>query len=175
MVKPPPLDSPTEARSLDRQYVIGLCCMALLIVAFPLYRIGEPARRAEARRSMEQASIAQGDEAFGRHCMACHGTGGRGGSIGPTLAAKEFLSVTTDQQMTWLIAGGVPGTTMTAYHIDLGGPFTGQEIERIVRYLRALEATAPSVPNWRNGEKAEEHAREHRDGDRSPRDGRSDR
>lgn len=156
MVKPPPLDSPADARSLDRQYVIGLCCMALLIVAFPLYRISEPDRRAEARQSMEQASIEQGEEAYERHCVACHGPGGRGGSIGPTLAAKEFLSVTSDQQLRWLIAGGVPGTTMTAYDIDLGGPFTGQEIERIVRYLRALEAKAPSVPNWRTGAKAAE-------------------
>lgn len=167
MVTPPPLDAPADARSLDRQYVIGLCCMLVLIVAFPLYRIGEPARRAEARRAMAEESIVQGAASFERHCIACHGPGGRGGSIAPTLAAKEFLSATADQQLTYLIAAGVPGTTMPPYHLDFGGPFTEQEIARIVRYLRSLEPDAPSVPNWRAGEKVEERSearrREHRD------------
>lgn len=167
MVTPPPLDAPADARSLDRQYMIGLCCMVLLIAAFPLYRIGEPARRAAAQRAMAEESIAQGAASFERHCVACHGPGGRGGSIAPTLAAKEFLSVTADQQLTYLIAAGVPGTTMPPYHLDFGGPFTEQEIARIVRYLRSLEADAPSAPNWRAGEKVEDRSRqrdrEHRD------------
>lgn len=174
MVTPPPLDTPADARSLDRQYVIGLCCMVVLIAAFPLYRIGEPARRAEARRAMAEESIAQGAASFERHCIACHGPGGRGGSIAPTLAAKEFLSVTADQQLTYLIAAGVPGTTMPPYHLDFGGPFTEQEIARIVRYLRSLEPGASSAPNWRAGEKvaprseerSEDRSREHRDATR---------
>ncbi len=103
---------------------------------------------------MEGESVALGREAFRLHCAACHGPEGTGGSVAPTLAAREFLSSVNDQQLEWLIAGGVPGTTMGAYHIDLGGPFTPQEITRLVRYLRALEAGAPSVPEWRAGAKA---------------------
>jgi mono/diheme cytochrome c family protein len=150
-MRPDPIDPPDLARRLDRVYVVGLVCMAVLIVAFPLYRLGEPRRRAEAREAMARQAVAMGREAFAMHCMACHGPEGRGVGVAPTLAAREFLAGVNDQQLEWLIAGGIPGTTMSAYHIDLGGPFTPQEISRLVRYLRSLEEGAPSVPEWRSG------------------------
>jgi mono/diheme cytochrome c family protein len=155
MPTPDLLDPPDLARSLDRHYMLGLTCMALLILAFPIYRMGEPTRRRNARVAVERESIALGKETFIRQCAACHGMDAAGGSIAPTLASREFLSVTSDQQLHWIISGGIPGTPMTAYHVDLGGPFTPQEIERLVRYLRSLERGAPSVPEWRRGAKAE--------------------
>ena len=169
MPTPQPLDPPDLARSLDRQYMIGLLCMALLILAFPVYRMGEPARRHNARLADERESIALGRDVFTRNCAACHGPDGTGGSIAPTLNSRELLNVTSDPQLHWIIAGGIPGTPMTAYHIDLGGPFTPQEIDRLVRYLRSLEATAPSVPEWRRGAKADDaHRGDHdRDGHES--------
>lgn len=166
MPQPEPLDSPQLARSLDRQYIVGLCIMALLIVAFPLYRIGEPARRQMARQLGDRESVAFGAEVFARNCAACHGANALGGNGAPTLGSREFLSSVTDQQLHWLIAGGIPGTAMSAYHVDLGGPFTPQEIGRLVRYLRSLEADAPSVPNWRSGGRAEQHRRHTPDRDR---------
>ncbi len=171
MPTPAPLDTPALARSLDRQYVIGLCCMAVLIIAFPLYRIGEPARRRRARAAMERESVTQGRESFARNCAGCHGANAGGGAMAPTLGSREFLSTVTDQQLHWLIAGGIPGTPMSAYHLDLGGPFTPQEIDRLVRYLRSLEPTAPSVPNWRASGRAEHHEAPHtpdRDARQSP-------
>jgi mono/diheme cytochrome c family protein len=173
MPVPRPLDPPEFERSLDRHYIVGLCCMALLIVAFPLYRLGEPQRRAAARDAAELESVALGREAFGRHCAACHGADAQGGSMAPTLAAQEFLSATSDQQLYWLIAGGVPGSLMSAYHLDLGGPFTPQEIDRLVRYLRSLEASAVPIPNWRNGARRRRDE-DHRSHDEPRDDGRND-
>jgi mono/diheme cytochrome c family protein len=129
--------------------------MALLIIAFPLYRMGEPARRVAAKIATEQESIALGRESFQRNCAGCHGADAGGGALAPTLGSREFLSSVSDQQMYWLISGGIPGTPMSAYHLDLGGPFTPQEIDRLVRYLRSMEATAVSVPNWRVSGRAE--------------------
>lgn len=140
--------------------MIGLACMLALVAAFPLYRLGEPTRREHARRAMHAESMRLGAETFARHCVACHGDEGRGGSIAPTLNSREFLRVTSDQQLVWLIAGGVPGTTMTAYAMDLGGPFTPQEIDRLVVYLRSMEGDAPSVPGWRTGVRAAPPRRE---------------
>lgn len=148
--------------------MIGLACMLTLVSAFPLYRLGEPARREQARRAMHAESMTMGAETFARHCVACHGVDGRGGGIAPTLNSREFLRVTSDQQLVWLIAGGVPGTSMTAYTMDLGGPFTPQEIDRLVVYLRSMEADAPSVPGWRTGARAEPRHREGREVGRSP-------
>ncbi|MCU0625977.1 MAG: cytochrome c [Gemmatimonadaceae bacterium] len=151
MRTPEPLDTASDARALDRWYVLGLACMAILVLGFPLYRWGEPSRREAARVAVARENVALGRDAFARHCAACHGDEGRGGRGMPTLAAREFLAATSDRQLHWLIAGGVPGSAMSAWDMDLGGPFTGQEITRLVAYLRSLEATAPSVPGWRSG------------------------
>jgi mono/diheme cytochrome c family protein len=148
---PRPLDAPEEARSLDRYYMVGLACMLLLIVAFPLYKLGEPARREATRESMHAENVALGRELFAQHCAACHGDEARGGRGFPTLGAREFLESVSDKQLHWLVSGGVPGSAMVAYDLDLGGPFTAQEITRVVSYLRSLEDGAPSVPGWYKG------------------------
>lgn len=148
---PPPLDTPEDARQLDRYYVVGLLCMAVLIVAFPLYKRSEPERRARTTAVMQAQNIAQGTSMFAQHCAACHGDEARGGRGFPTLGAKEFLASVSDTQLRWLISGGVPGTGMTPYALDLGGPFTDQEITWLVAYIRSLEAGAPSVPDWFKG------------------------
>lgn len=171
--RPAPLDRPDLARRLDQQYLIGLVCMLALVAAFPIYRLGEPTRREAARRAMHAESMTMGAETFARHCVACHGADGRGGGVAPTLNSREFLRVTSDQQLVWLIAGGVPGSAMSAYAMDLGGPFTPQEIDRVVVYLRSMEADAPSVPAWRTGARSDApHGARHQ-GARSPDENRT--
>jgi mono/diheme cytochrome c family protein len=141
-------------RGLDRQLVLGLLFGALLFAGFPLYAIREPKRLATARAAQHAQYLTLGTEQYALHCAGCHGEGARGGGAAPTLAAREFLSSVSDQQMRWLIAGGQPGTAMSAYHIDLGGPFTDQHVDEVVVYLRSLEPAAPSVPGWRAGAQA---------------------
>ncbi|MCC6244531.1 MAG: cytochrome c [Gemmatimonadaceae bacterium] len=159
---PTAVDAPEDTRALDRWYVAGLICMLLLIVAFPVYNYGEPARRARAQAEMAQANVEIGRTMFAQHCASCQGDEARGGRGVPTLAAREFLSVVSDKQLHWLISGGVPGSAMTAYDIDLGGPFTSQEITRLAAYLRSLEEGAPSVAGWFKGEVAPPRHREQR-------------
>lgn len=164
---PPPLDTPEQARQLDRYYMVGLLCMLVLIVAFPIYKIGEPSRRAETLAEMNAQNIELGEDLFAQHCASCHGDDARGGRGFPTLGAKEFLTSVSDRQLQWLIAGGIPGSAMTAYDMDLGGPFTAQEITWLVAYLRSMEDGAPSVAGWYRGEAAPVRVRRRRDG-RSP-------
>jgi mono/diheme cytochrome c family protein len=151
---PRPLDTPELERALDRYYLVGLVCMAALIIAFPIYKLGEPARRARTLEAMQAENITIGKTMFAQHCAACHGDEARGGRGFPTLGAREFLESVTDRQLHWLVAGGIPGSAMVAYDLDLGGPFTAQEIARVVSYLRSLEEEAPSVSGWYRGELA---------------------
>ena len=137
-------------RSLDRYLGWGLVFMAVLIVAFPLYRIREPGLRRTAAREQQSSYARTGADLFEHNCSECHGHGAVGDTA-PTLNAKEFLSVTTDSQMHMIISAGVPGTDMDPWTLDLGGPLTDQQIDQVVTYLRSLEDKAPSVPNWRDG------------------------
>lgn len=154
MNRPPvrrPLDTPKDATLLDRYYMVGLACMVVLVLSFPVYKWTEPARRANAFAAMHEENLHLGEELYALHCAACHGDDGRGGRGFPTLAAREFLGSVSDRQLRYLVAGGIPGTAMSPYDMDLGGPFTAQEIERLITYLRDLETGAPSVPGWRDG------------------------
>jgi mono/diheme cytochrome c family protein len=84
------------------------------------------------------------------NCSGCHGKNATGGS-GPVLNSKQFLKTTTDDQIRGLVSGGVPGTEMPAWSLSFGGTLTDEQVLQITTYLRSLEPTAPSVPNWRAG------------------------
>jgi ubiquinol-cytochrome c reductase cytochrome c subunit len=129
----------------------GLILMVILVLAFPIYRLTEPDRRADAAEGRVTELATQGDELFSLTCSGCHGQEGRGGSTAPTLNAKEFLQFVADEQIESLIATGVPGSQMSPYSLDFGGPFTQEQIVALATYLRSLESDAPSVPDWRDG------------------------
>lgn len=129
----------------------GLVLMVIMVAAFPIYRVLEPDRRADAAEERMTELAAQGDELFALTCSGCHGPEGRGRSTAPTLNSKEFLQSAVDEQISSLIATGVPGTQMSAYSLDFGGPFTDEQIVALTTYLRSLEPDAPGVPEWRDG------------------------
>ena len=151
---PKDFEPPWLERSLDRHYAWGLAFMVVLIVAFPIYRWREPHLRAEAKAEQQTSYTKSGTALFAQNCASCHGKEARGGSTAPTLHAKQFLEATTDEQINLLIAGGVPGTSMSAWNLEFGGPLTEQQIAQITAYLRSLEVNAPSIPDWRTSAKA---------------------
>ena len=149
-----PLNPHLEA-STNKWMTWGLVLMAIMVAAFPIYRITEPNRRAEAAQSRETELATQGGQLFDLTCAACHGKDGRGGLNAPTLNAQEFLQFATDEQIMSLTATGVPGSEMSPYSLDFGGPFTQEQIVALTTYLRSLEDDAPSVPGWRDGDRVE--------------------
>jgi mono/diheme cytochrome c family protein len=157
---PKPTTGPREfepewlQRSLDRYYTWGLVFMAVLIVAFPLYRLREPTLRKDAKTEQQASYMRIGAALFTQNCASCHGQNATGGGSGPTLNSKQFLSTTSDAQATLLITGGVSGSSMSPWSFDYGGPLTDEQIRQLVTYLRSLEPSAPSIPDWRTGAKA---------------------
>ena len=110
-------------------------------------RAGTPAT---ARDEQVAEYTELGSQLFANNCSSCHGDHGEGEDA-PTLNAKEFLQTTTDEQIRLITAGGITGTEMPTWSIDMGGSLTDQQIEQIVTYMRSWESTAPSVPDWRAG------------------------
>lgn len=141
-------DPKLEAET-NQWMVWGLVIMVLMVLIFPIYRIYEPSARADALAVQEQSLVDQGADIYNLNCSSCHGVMGEGG-IGPALNAKQFLESALDDQITALIAVGVPGSQMSAYSLDFGGPLTSEQIEAITRFLRAWEEDAPDFPNWRD-------------------------
>ena len=149
--RPPPFEPASLERSLNRYLVAGLAFMVVLIAGFIAYRVREPSLRADAAAAQRSQYTTIGRQLFATNCAECHGDGGSGGSDAPTLAAKEFLGSTADEQIQALVAGGISGTDMSAWGLEFGGTFTDEQVRQVVTYLRSLEHGAPSIPDWHEG------------------------
>ena len=143
-----PADPELEA-STNKWMLWGFVLIVVMVLAFPAYRLTEPANRDEARETLTASLIEQGDTLFQFNCVACHGEQGLGGSA-PALNSQQFLTAADDEQIASLIAVGIPGSQMSAYSLDYGGPLTLEQINALTTYLRSLEPDAPDNPDWRD-------------------------
>jgi mono/diheme cytochrome c family protein len=89
-------------------------------------------------------NIAEGKEAFGHYCIACHGMDGQNTGVPfadrmlppvPSLAASEIQSY-TDGQLKWVIANGIGPSGMPGSK----GILSDEEIWSIVLFIRKLPA-----------------------------------
>jgi len=79
---------------------------------------------------------------YAQYCAGCHGPNGEGTSVvSLALNSKGFLSRTDDALMYQLIAKGRPEQGMPAFASEL----SEVEINALVAFIRAWEATAPEV------------------------------
>lgn len=140
-------DSDLE-ESTNRVMRWGAVLMLAMALVFPLYRWFEPGARASARESQLESLIGQGESIWAVNCSACHGVNGEGG-VGPALNSQQFMQSATNEQMTGLVAVGVPGTQMSAYSLDFGGQLTSEQIKAVVSFVRSWEGDAPDNPGWR--------------------------
>lgn len=134
--------------STNRVMMWGGILMFLMILVFPLYRWFEPAAREEARQTQVESLISQGAGTWNLNCSSCHGIDGEGG-VGPALNSQQFLQAATNDQIARLVAVGVPGTQMSAYSLDFGGPLTTEQIKAVTEFIRSWEPDAPDRPDWR--------------------------
>jgi len=141
-------DDPVVVRQSLRWKRVGTLMLALLVVAFPVYKAVESSRRTDALRSQDSALMGSGAQLWGLNCAACHGLNGEGVDA-PALNSQEFFQGTSDEQIAGIVRGGVPGTAMPAWWNEYGGPLTDQQIAEVVAYIRSWEKTAPSCPDWR--------------------------
>jgi cytochrome c oxidase cbb3-type subunit 3 len=79
------------------------------------------------------ASNANGQQIFESRCAGCHGLDGRGGERAPDIATSEKTLRRSDDELSRIIAGGVPGTGMPAF------ASLGSSLKNVVAYLRQLQ------------------------------------
>ncbi len=97
-----------------------------------------------------------GQAEYIRYCAACHGVDGRSveGMLGtPNLANPVLLALASDEFLFESVRMGrpgengrsKPGTKMSVYGADLGGPLEAEEIRRIVAVIRGWQTDTPIV------------------------------
>jgi mono/diheme cytochrome c family protein len=139
---------PEIEESTNKVMLWGVVLMLAMVAVFPLYRTFEPAARDEARAEQLVSLQAGGEQIWSVNCASCHGLNGEGG-VGPALNSKQFLQASTDEQTSLLVSVGVPGSQMSAYSQDFGGPLTSEQIKSVAVFMRSWEPDAPDVPEWR--------------------------
>lgn len=135
-------------RSTNTWMVVGAVLLIAMAAVFPLYRWFEPAARSDAREAQAASLAAEGENVWQFNCSSCHGLAGEGG-LGPALNSEQYLQSASDDQGRVLIAVGVPGSQMSAYSLDYGGPLTSEQIKSVAAFIRSWEPNAPDVPDWR--------------------------
>src|ERR1700732_2960269 len=61
------------------------------------------------------SSNVNGQQVFESRCAGCHGLDGRGGERAPDIATNEKTQRRSDDELSRIIAGGVPGRGMPAF------------------------------------------------------------
>ena len=80
-----------------------------------------------------------GQQIFESRCAGCHGLDGRGGERAPDIATSEKTQRRSDDELSRIIAGDVPGTGMPAF------ASLGSSIKNVVAYLRQLQGKDDSA------------------------------
>lgn len=79
---------------------------------------------------------------FAQNCAGCHGTDGKGGAA-IRLADPVYLAIADDIVIRHIAANGVPGTPMPAFARSAGGMLTDEQIDALVRGIRAWSRPDP--------------------------------
>ena len=82
--------------------------------------------------------LAHGKELYGKYCAFCHGDSGEGykADNAPALAHEDFLAIASDAYLRKTITKGRPGTTMSPWSRDSGGPLYANDAAAIAAYIR---------------------------------------
>ncbi|MBL92288.1 MAG: hypothetical protein CMH56_10835 [Myxococcales bacterium] len=88
----------------------------------------------------------EGEQLYVQYCAFCHGDEGEGyiADNANALANTQFLEVATDEFIKDGIRYGRPGTPMSAWGVDYGGPLVDDHIDTIVEYIRTLNPNVPA-------------------------------
>ncbi len=124
-----------------RLIIVALVLSVGVLIAFQIYIVREPSRIQSVLAADQAAQVVRGEKLFSDNCTTCHGKNGEG-DIGPALNSKKFLQSTNDNVIASLIGSGVPGTGMPSWAQVDGGPFTDEQLNDLVGYIRHWQATA---------------------------------
>jgi mono/diheme cytochrome c family protein len=157
-------DETLEGPRLERLQLIGVLLLVVNVIGLPLYWILEPSRQAGATEGLENRLVSWGADLFAPtgetavalNCAGCHGgmqaTGGPAAYTVTDPNTREVTSVNwrapalntvlyrfSEDEVRFILTYGRPGTPMSAWGLDGGGPLNAQQIESLIAYIRSIQ------------------------------------
>jgi len=118
---------------------LGLMFLSAFVATQRIASQGQKSPRAENADQRANTSNVDGQQVFESRCAGCHGLDGRGGERAPDIATSEKTQRRSDDELSRIIAGGVPGTGMPAFSS------LGSNLKNVVAYLRQLQGKDDSA------------------------------
>jgi mono/diheme cytochrome c family protein len=103
-------------------------CVLSVLVALAVPGCGRP-RLDE--RPLLPTKVVDFDTLFQQRCTGCHGADGKLGPA-PPLNDPLFLAIIPHDELEHVAADGRPGSLMTAFRREQGGPLTAEQVEVVV-------------------------------------------
>jgi len=108
-------------------------CLGALLLCVGCRPLGKPTA-ADGALTPEQ--VRDFAVLYRQNCAGCHGQDGQGsGALG--LANPIYLAIASDDTIRRVTARGIPGTLMPAFAMRAGGSLTDEQVEILVRDMRA--------------------------------------
>jgi mono/diheme cytochrome c family protein len=155
-------DETLEGRRLERVQLYGVLLLIVCVVGLPLYWIFEPSRQRGAVAAQEEIFVEWGSELFaptadgGFNCAGCHGgmnaTGGEAPYTVTDQTTGEVRAVDWKapalntvfyrfdrDEVRYILQYGRPGSPMSAWGLEGGGPMNAQQIDTLLDYLESIQ------------------------------------
>ncbi len=156
-------DEILEGPKLDGALSFALVLLGILALALPFYWLAEPGRQEGAVDAYQLNFESRGADLYtvGAQCVNCHAAGGVGGGAAYVLqdgdgqfianatwaapALNNVLNRYSEEEVTYILNYGRPGSPMAAWGTPGGGPLTSQQVETIIDYLGTFQLQSIDV------------------------------
>ena len=130
------------------EHLVGLLALVLAMTGLLIYALQEPQRVVEAQAAQLQRDLDEAMTLYAQNCSVCHGVAGEGIGATPPLDNPALRS-SDAATLTKIIARGLYGTAMPAWHTDDGGVLSDYQISTLVMLVQAgdWQATQDRVVN----------------------------
>ncbi len=115
--------------------LLGLLGTLLIVAAFGIAILREPARQAEAADDIRITAVAEGLDLYATNCVVCHGASGEGMAAYPSLDSEGVRAMDAEDLFR-TIERGRYNTAMAAYGSAEGGIFTDMQVRSLVTLIQ---------------------------------------
>lgn len=150
-------DEDLEGKKLDWSLGFALVTLGILALSLPFYWLAEPGRQEGAVDAYQLNFESRGEGVYieTAQCVNCHAAGGVGGVAAYVLQDQDgqFLANAawvapalnnvylrySEDEVTYILNYGRPGSPMAAWGTPGGGPLTAQQIQNVQEYIHTYE------------------------------------
>jgi mono/diheme cytochrome c family protein len=155
-------DEVLESSKLERTQLLAVLFLAVIAISLPMYWMFEPQREENAIAGWDTRMASWGSKLFattaegGFNCAGCHGGMKAGGGPAPTVlndsktgevraidwkapALNTVMYRFSEDEIRFILIYGRPGSPMSPWGVDGGGPLNEQQIQTLIEYLKSIQ------------------------------------